>query len=56
MTDPVTDRLRNLPTVATCPWCGHARRVYIRAGSELVCATCAQQAQAIEATQEDSNE
>ena len=43
-------------TIATCPWCGRVKRVYVRAGSDLVCAECAQRAQAIEATEEDNLE
>ena len=25
---------------STCPWCGLAKKVYVRAGSELVCTDC----------------
>jgi hypothetical protein len=35
---------------STCPWCGLAKKVYVRDGSELVCTDCNKEAQAIEAT------
>jgi hypothetical protein len=35
---------------STCPWCGLAKKVYVRAGGELVCTDCNKEAQAIEAT------
>ncbi len=25
---------------STCPWCGLRKKVYVRAGSELVCIDC----------------
>jgi len=49
----VSARIRSLPEPSTCPWCGQHRRVYVRAGYELVCRACSLEAQAIEATGAD---
>jgi len=48
--------MRDLPTLATCPWCGHVKHVYIRAGGELVCTDCATQAAALDATAGDDHD
>lgn len=34
---------------ATCPWCGVYKRVYVRAGTELVCQECKREAEGLEA-------
>lgn len=33
---------------STCPWCGLSKKVYVRAGSVLVCTDCIKEAQADE--------
>jgi ribosomal protein S27E len=40
--------------VARCPWCNETARVFIRAGSELVCRECVWMSAALEAG--DDNE
>ncbi len=35
---------------STCPWCGLAKKVFVRAGSELVCADCVKTDAAMDAT------
>ncbi len=34
---------------ASCPWCGLYKRVYVRAGTELVCEECKREAVALDA-------
>ena len=47
----IKDRL-DIYGPASCPWCGEHKRVYVRAGSELVCSDCAKQAEALDAVWE----
>ncbi len=35
---------------STCPWCGLRKKVYVRAGSELVCIDCVEKDAAMDAT------
>ena len=35
---------------STCPWCGLTKKVYVRAGSELVCTDCVEKDAAMDAT------
>ncbi len=35
---------------STCPWCQLAKKVYVRAGSELVCTDCVEKDAAMDAT------
>ena len=35
---------------STCPWCQLAKKVYVRAGSELVCTDCVKKDAAMDAT------
>jgi len=44
----IEDRL-DIYGPASCPWCGVYKRVYVRAGSELVCVECAREAEALDA-------
>ncbi len=34
---------------STCPWCGLRNKIYVRAGSELVCTDCRREAEALDA-------
>jgi len=34
---------------STCPWCGLRNKIYIRAGSELVCTDCVEKDAAMDA-------
>ena len=34
---------------STCPWCQLNKKVYVRAGSELVCTDCRREAEALDA-------
>ena len=36
------------PSPPRCPWCGLNKKIYLRAGSELVCVDCAKTFQASE--------
>lgn len=33
---------------STCPWCGLTKKVFVRAGSELVCTDCVKEFEASE--------
>ncbi len=35
---------------STCPWCGLSKKVFVRAGSELVCTDCVEKDAAMDAT------
>ena len=39
---------------ASCPWCGLAKKVFVRAGSELVCTDCVEKDAAMDATWGDN--
>ena len=34
---------------STCPWCGIPNKVFVRAGSELVCTDCRREVEALDA-------
>ncbi len=44
------NRKRSLVEPSTCPWCGLSKKVYVRAGSELVCIDCVKKDAAMDAT------
>ena len=42
--------IRDALEPSTCPWCGLAKKVFVRAGSELVCTDCVEKDAAMDAT------